>query len=62
MVWPGLAEEGSKICTTLGLQDINKFKTKKEYILKAVFYNHYKDLKEQLGDSVQIEDRDDGVF
>ena len=30
------------------------FKTKKEDILNAVFYNHYKDLKEQLGDSKKL--------
>ena len=52
--WPGLAEEGKQICNTLGLQDINLFKVKKEEITHAVFTNHYKDLKDKLKDSKKM--------
>ena len=53
--WPGLAEEASKICVTIGLPDINMCKVKKEDIHNAIFFNHLKDLKDNLKDSKKLE-------
>jgi hypothetical protein len=46
--WPGLAREVSEICQKVGLPDVNTNVVSKEKITEAVFYNHYKDMKEEL--------------
>ena len=48
MDWPGLSQEASVICKTIGLPDICKEEVQKEEIQEAIFYHHYKQLKEEV--------------
>ena len=44
---PGLAKEVKNICESLSLPDINMFKIRKEKMDEYIFYNHYKDMREE---------------
>ena len=46
--WPGLATEVPRICQIIGIPDVNRNVVTKEKIKEAAFYNHYKDLKENM--------------
>lgn len=54
--WPGLAEEVSQICKTVGLPDVNFSKVKKEKVQEMIYYHHYKDLKDELYKSKKMEE------
>ena len=53
--WPGLSKEVSKICQTIGIPDVNTNIVAKEKITEAVFYHHYKDLKESMNKYTKLE-------
>ena len=53
--WPGLSKEVSKICQTIGIPDVNENIVAKEKINEAVFYQHYKDLKENMNQYTKLE-------
>ena len=46
--WPGLAREVNRICKEIGLKDINEVMSDKDEINEAVFYNNYKNVKEDM--------------
>ena len=52
--WPGLHSEVKEICLQIGIQDINK--CSKTNIKEAIYFSHYKDMKEELGRSSKMED------
>ena len=51
---PGLAREVSDICEQIQIPDVNYYKVKKDTIEEAIFFNHYKDMKEELYDSKKL--------
>ena len=51
---PGLAKEVSDICEQIQIPDVNYCEVKKEAIEEAIFYNHYKDMKEELYNSKKL--------
>ena len=53
--WPGLATEVKEICKQIGISDVNKNSVQKDKIKEAVFYHHYKDLKEQMNKYKKLE-------
>ena len=54
--WPGLAKEVSDICQTVGLPDVNYYRVEKKKVQEMIFFNHYKDLKEELEKSKKMEE------
>ena len=52
---PGLAREVKTICDTLKIPDINLSSVSKEKIYEAIFYHHYKDMKEVMDSSKKME-------
>ena len=54
--WPGLYQEVREICKQVGLKDITKYNISKSQIKEAIFYSHYKDLKEELSTSKKLEE------
>ena len=48
MGWPGLAQEVEEICREVGLPNICYVEVDKKTMEQAVFYNHYKLLKEEM--------------
>ena len=54
--WPGLAREVSRICKEIGLKDINEVMSDKDEINEAVFYNNYKNMKEDMKSYKKLED------
>ena len=46
--WPGLVVEVTNICKEIGIPDVNRNIVQKDKIKEAVFYHHYKDLKENI--------------
>ena len=53
--WPGLAMEVTQICQIIGIPDVNRNVVSKQKIKEAVFYNHYKDLKEGMNKYTKLE-------
>ena len=53
--WPGLAEEVKKICSEVGLPDVNLIEVKKEKVKEMIYYHHYKDMKEQIQRSSKLD-------
>ena len=53
--WPGLATEVASICKQVGIADVNINSVQKEKIKEAVFYHHYKDLKESMNKYKKLE-------
>ena len=53
--WPGLAEEVKKICSEVGLPDVNLIEVKKEKVKEMIYYHHYKDIKEQIQRSSKLD-------
>ena len=48
MGWPGLCQEVTKICDTIGLPDVCQEDVDKSEVREAVFWHHYKVLKEEM--------------
>lgn len=53
--WPGLALEVKNICKIIGIQNVNEQIVPKEKIKEAVFYHHYKDLKEAMNNYKKLD-------
>ena len=53
---PGLIQEVREICSQIGIKDINKYNVSKSQIKDAIFYSHYKSMKEELSSSRKLED------
>ena len=51
---PGLARETSEICQIVKIPDINLNNVTKEKIQEQLFYNHYKDMKEEMENSKKM--------
>ncbi len=58
--WPEMHSEVKEICSYIGIQDINK--CSKSNIKEAIFFSHYKYMKEELGISSKMEDVKDEDF
>ena len=39
--WPGLAQEVSRICQDIGLEDVNSCEVSKDKVNEIIFYHHY---------------------
>ena len=48
MGWPGLNKEATEICESIGLPDVCRKDVSKQAIQEAVFYDHYKELKQEV--------------
>jgi hypothetical protein len=53
---PGLIQDVREICSQIGIKDINKYNVSKSQIKDAIFYSHYKSMKEELSSSRKLED------
>ena len=53
---PGLMQEVRQICHEIGINDINKSNVSNSQIKDAIFYSHYKEMKEELGNSSKLQD------
>jgi hypothetical protein len=51
---PGLAREVSDICEQIRIADVNYCEVKNETIEDAIFFNHYKNMKEELNNSKKL--------
>jgi hypothetical protein len=51
---PGLARESSEICQIVKIPDINHNNVTREKIQEQLFYNHYKDMKEEMENSKKM--------
>ena len=54
--WPGLQQEVEDICKDIGIPNINKFNIPRSQIKEAIFFSHYKDMREEIGRSSKLED------
>ena len=54
--WPGLQKEVKEICSQIGIQDMNKHDVSKDKIKEAIYYSHYKSMKEEIQRSSKLED------
>ena len=54
--WPGLKSEVKEICRQIGIEDLNKHNISKTHIKEAIFYSHYKSMKEDMSKSSKLED------
>ena len=54
--WPGLQQEVREICKQVGMKDLNHCNISKSQIKEAIFYSHYKDLKQELSTSRKLEE------
>ena len=54
--WPGLQQEVEDICKDIGIPNINKFNIPRSQIKEAIFFSHYKDMKEEIGCSSKLDD------
>ena len=52
---PGLASAVTDICEIIKIPDVNYNQVKKEKIEEHIFYNHYKDMKEEIEKSKKME-------
>ena len=52
---PGLAREVTDICDVIKIPDVNYNQVKKEKIEEHIFFNHYKDMKEEIDKSKKME-------
>jgi hypothetical protein len=62
MGWPGLAQEVEEICREVGLPNICYVEVDKKTMEQAVFYNHYKLLKEGMKKYRKLDAISDGDF
>ena len=53
--WPGLAKEVKDICYEVKIPDVNHNRVTKEEIKEAIFWNHYKNMKVELGKFSKLE-------
>ena len=53
--WPGLAEEVSRICKTLEIPDVNDVMVSKHDVKKAIFNNHYEDMKNTINTKSKLD-------
>ena len=54
--WPGLHKEVRDICSKVGLEDMTKVNIPKSKIKEAIYYSHYKSMKEDIERSSKLED------
>ena len=54
--WPGLQQEVKEICSQIGIQDMNKHDVSKDKVKEAIYYSHYKCMKEEIQRSSKLED------
>ena len=52
---PGLAREVTDICDIIKFPDVNYNQVKKEKVEEHIFYNHYKDMKEEIEKSKKMD-------
>ena len=62
MGWPGLAREVEEICREVGLPNLCYEEVDKKTVEEAVFYNHYKSLKEEMKKYRKLDSISDGDF
>ena len=62
MGWPGLAREVEEICREVGIPNICYKEVDKKTIEDAVFFHHYKALKEEMKSYRKLDDISDGDF
>ena len=62
MGWPGLAREVEEICREVGLPNLCYEEVDKKTMEEAVFYNHYKSLKEEMKKYRKLDSISDGDF
>ena len=60
--WPGLGEEVTEICKTIGIPDVNDVDVCKSAIKKAIWDHHYVDMKKELDGSKKLEPIKDDDF
>ena len=62
MGWPGLGIEVEEICRELGLPNMSVEDVDEERMEKAVFYDHYKHLKDDMKKMRKLDNISDGNF
>ena len=60
--WPGLGEEVTEICKTIGIPDVNDVDVCKSAIKRVIWDHHYVDLKKELDGSKKLEPIKDDDF
>ena len=53
--WPGLSTEVKNICEAIGIEDVNIKKVEKEAMEEAIFFHHYKEMKQALEKCSKLE-------
>ena len=62
MGWPGLGREVEEICRELGLPNMSVEDVDEERMEEAVFYDHYKHLKDNMKKMRKLDNISDGNF
>ena len=60
--WPGLGQDVAKICSNLGIPDVNNTRISKQDIKKAIFENHYEDMVNTIKTKSKLEEIKDDDF
>ena len=54
--WPGLGQEVTEICNTIGIPDVNSQIVTKKEVKTAIFEHHYKDMVETVKTKKKLDD------
>ena len=60
--WPGLAQEVSKICQDIGLEDVNSCEVSKDKVNEMIFYHHYREIKEEMSSWMKLRMKTSEMF